>query len=307
MRIFVTGGTGYIGYAVACAMRRRGHEVRALIRDPAKSWMLEREEIRPVLGNLDTPDSYLREIQESEAVIHCAMEWSERGPELDRLAVTTILDAVASADGPRALIYTSGVWIYGDTGPHPVGEEAEPHPVPIARHRLEIEKKVLEAAAARVKTVVTRPGCVYGGRGGLTGLWFAAAERGVVEIPGDGNNHWSMVHVDDLAGAYVMILEHQLSGRIVNITRDDFPTLRELAEASARAAGRPGAVRLLSRKEAENRFGVMVQGLRINQKVSSAFLRNACGWRPFQPGFVDGVNRYFRAWKAHRESTPPTG
>ena len=47
MRVFVTGATGYVGFAVATALRRAGHDVYGLTRAAAKVPQLARQEIRP--------------------------------------------------------------------------------------------------------------------------------------------------------------------------------------------------------------------------------------------------------------------
>src|SRR2546429_9285017 len=55
MRVFVTGATGYVGLAVATALRRAGHDVYGLTRGAAKASQLARQEIHPVQGTSGTP------------------------------------------------------------------------------------------------------------------------------------------------------------------------------------------------------------------------------------------------------------
>src|SRR5439155_674541 len=73
------------------------------------------------------------------------------------------------------------------------------------------EQLVLQAKG--VRGLVMRLGCVYGGRGGLTGDWFAAAAAGKAPtVVGSGHNRWTMVHLDDLADAYVRAAERGRAG-----------------------------------------------------------------------------------------------
>ena len=58
MQVFVTGATGYIGFAVATALRRHGHRVFGLARSDAKAARLTRHEIEPVIGDLSGPKTY---------------------------------------------------------------------------------------------------------------------------------------------------------------------------------------------------------------------------------------------------------
>ena len=110
------------------------------------------------------------------------------------------------ASGTR-LLFTSGVWVYGSAPPGEVlDEDSEPHPVRIYSWRPALEREVLRAGGT-----VIRPGMVYG-RGGGPMNQFAdmADEYGVPRHVGDGRNHWSMVHVDDLADLYVLLLKARL-------------------------------------------------------------------------------------------------
>ena len=57
MKVFITGATGYIGFSVASAYRRAGHEVWGLVRSEEKARRVARHEIRPVIGAMQKSDS----------------------------------------------------------------------------------------------------------------------------------------------------------------------------------------------------------------------------------------------------------
>src|SRR5581483_11594796 len=125
---------------------------------------------------------------------------------LDRLTVQTFLDLAKKAKAPRTVIYTSGVWLYGDTGSLAVDESEAFESSFLIPWRAQHEKRVLEASGPLTRGLVIRPGCVYGGRGGLTGIWFEGAEKGAgAPIVGEGANRWAMIHVEDLADLYVRL------------------------------------------------------------------------------------------------------
>lgn len=188
MNVFVTGATGYIGGAVAAAFRRAGHRVFGLARSSEKARSLAREEIVPVLGDLAAPESFLAVARGCDTFVHCASENSGATIVRDRAAIDTFLAASRDATAPRAFLYTSGVWVYGDTGGRTVDETSPLAPLDLVRWRVEHEQLVLAAASAQLRTLVLRPGCVYGGSGGLTVPWFASAVAGEVEMVGDGTN-----------------------------------------------------------------------------------------------------------------------
>ena len=83
--------------------------------------------------------------------------------ELDRAAVRAMLDAMAGTGRP--FLYTSGVWVLGDTGGRLVDETAPVNPVKLVAWRPAMEQMVL--AARGVRAIVIRPGVVYGHGGGI--------------------------------------------------------------------------------------------------------------------------------------------
>lgn len=282
MRIFVTGATGYIGRAVAEALRRRGHRVAGLTRSAAKAHSLAAAEIEPVIGDMRETSGW----KKAGVLIHCAVEYSPEYEALDAKAV----DALLALGGK--VIYTSGVWQYGPGGPFDETSAG----APLIPWRSEHEKRVLAA-----KGLVIRPGCVYGGTGGLTGLWFqGAVDHKAAPIVGEGANRWAVVHVADLADLYVRAAESALAGELLNAVDASRFTVREMAEAASRAAGAGGAVEALPFAEAEKRYGGMAHGLALDQKADSSKAARLLGWQPRFKGFPPDADLYFAAWRAFR-------
>jgi len=297
MRIFVTGATGYIGEAVAVAFARRGHSVAGLVRSKDKARALHRAEVRMVLGDLQHPDGWRAAAAEADVLVHCAADYAAYR-ELDRAAVDTLLAAADDSRG-RAVIYTSGVWLYGNTGGRAVDETRALEKGFVAPWRLEHEKLVLAAATASRRCLVLRPGCVYGGRGGLTAMWFqSAAEKKSAVIAGDGRNRWAMVHVEDLAELYALAGESSLSGELVNGVDRSRETVLEMAQAASRAAGAGGKVQALSPDEARRAFGGLAEGLLLDQEVDGAKAQRLLGWEPRFTGFSEAADRFHLAWHA---------
>jgi len=285
MKVFVTGASGYIGRAVAEALRRRGHRVTGLVRSDAKVKGLEAREIEVIVG--DMRDAAWRGAASgADVLIHCAVEYSADYQALDRKTIDTLLGL------KKRTIYTSGVWQYGPGGPFT--EEEAFSGKPLMPWRSEHERLVLAA-----KGVVIRPGCVYGGAGGLTGLWFQGAlERKAAPIVGDGANRWAVVQLDDLADLYVRAAEASSAGGLFNGVDGSRFTVREMAEAASRAAGANGALKELGYAEAEKLYGPMAHGLAIDQHVEGMKAKEALGWAPGFRGFPADADRFFASWNA---------
>lgn len=298
MRIFVTGPTGYIGSAVAAAFARAGHSVSGLVRTQEGADRIRHDEITPIIGDLAKPDTYLKAIKNAEVIVHCAFDYSKNGVTTEGTAIGAILEGTRVAGtSTRAILYTSGVWTIGNTG-EKVADEATPkHSLEEVKWRLGIEDRLFQASSRHLRTVVLSPGCVYGGSGGLTAMWFASAQEGAVEIVGDGQNRWAMVHRDDLAQAYVMAAEQEISGLALYLTDDSRNSVEEMALAVAQATGIPGKLHSISEREAEKNYGKLTQGLLIDQQVSSDRARRLLGWQPRHKNFITDVDLYYQSWK----------
>lgn len=299
MKVFVTGASGYIGSAVAQALARAGHEVCGLVRTSAKAKALAAREIEPILGTLEDPRSYAGAAASSTVLIHCAAEYSARYMQLDQQTVESLINAARASKSPRTVLYTSGVWVYGDTGDRRVDESSPVNPPAAVLARPEHERMVLAADAGLVRTLVIRPGCVYGETGSLTAGWFDSAVRGgAAQFIGDGDQRWAMVHVHDLAALYVLAAESGCGGQVFNATDRSRFTVAECARAASRAAGAGGKTQALPLAEATKSIGPMAACLAMTQHVDSSQAALRLGWQPRHAGFVDGVERYFRAWRA---------
>src|SRR2546422_5753802 len=202
MRVFVTGAAGYVGFAVATALRRTGHDVYGRTRAAAKAPHLARREIRPVIGDIGDPKSYADMAESCSVLVHTAFEASASAVTKDKPAVDALIEAGRRGAQPKTLIYTSGVWVHGDTGGKLVDETDPLKPIKLVAWRPAHEQLVLQAKP--VRGLVIRPGCVYGGRGRLTRAWFEAAAGGQEPtVVGAGHHRGPMGAVDELAGAHV--------------------------------------------------------------------------------------------------------
>jgi nucleoside-diphosphate-sugar epimerase len=300
MKVFITGATGYVGFNVASAFRRSGHEVWGLARSEEKARMLVQNEIHPVIGSMQKPESYLKTAEESSVLVHAAADLSGETVEMDRTTVETFLRAGKVGARPKTVIYTSGVWVHGNTGDRLADETAPLTPAKLVSWRPAHERMVLEADG--IRGIVIRPGCVYGRQGGLTNTWFEGAFREqVLRVIGEGNNRWSMVHVDDLALGYVRAAESGLGGEIFDIVDSSRSTMTEMAQATARAAGYAGKIQYVPLADAVKEMGPYAECLALDQHVDGSKARRLLSWTPRHQSFVDGIETYFAAWKARQE------
>lgn len=306
MRVFVTGPTGYIGSAVVRALVRAGHSVLALARSEERLRPLAAD-VTPVLGNLRDARAWAHEAARADAFVHAGAEPSADMPAVDAAALDALLHAAAKGDGPRRLVYTSGVWVLGETGEAPVDETAPTdHPAPLVAWRVGHEARVLDAATASLSTLVIRPAIVFGGRGGILDGFFAAARRdGKPTVVGSGHNRWPGVHRDDAADLYVRALEMAFDDRVRSLPAKSRvfhaasglnEPVADVARAASRAAGGEDAVHFRPLDEARETLGAFADCLALDQAVSATRSETVLGWRPRFRGFVPNAAELFAEW-----------
>lgn len=298
MRIFVLGASGYIGFAVSRALRRNGHDVFGLVRRSEAALMLNREEIHPVLGMLQDPEGYIQVAQSCSVIVYAAADYSVNTMQLDHEVLQALMSAVQYSTQQKLVVYTSGAWVYGNTDGAPASETSRLQPPDFVKERPAIEQMVLDHSG--VRGVVMRPGDLYGGRGGLTGMWFRGASRGFMEIAGDGRNYWPMIHVEDVADAYVRVVEQGASGLIFNLSHPGYYTVRQMAQAAATAAGYHRSIKFVPLAAAVESMGNYANCLALDQRVSSAKAEQLLGWKPKFAHFIDDTYTHYLAWDAYQ-------
>jgi len=303
MKAFVTGATGHIGFAVASAFARAGHETFGLARSPEKARLLEAAEVVPVAGTMEEPEGWRLAAERCSVLVHCAVEYSERSWDLHRATLGALRDAARDRSG-RVLLATSGVWVYGETGDVAADETSPLDPPTHVAPRPAVDAAVLSWNGGGLRTIVIRPGCVYGGGGSLTASWFESAEKdGAARVVGDGANRWAMVHRDDLADLYVRAAESGLGGEVINATDRSRATVSECAAAASLAAGAEGRLEHVPVEQAVAAMGPFATCLALSQHVDSWKAVHRLGWTPRHGGFVDAAPRLFAAWKAARAAS----
>ena len=264
----MTGGTGYIGKSVASALRKRRHKVLMLARNAPSAKEARALGADPVQGDLRDPGSFLDKARSADAVIHLANTGDSDAGEVDQGATGALVEALEGSGKP--FIYTSGVWVLGSSAEGELDEESPVSPAPFVAWREPLEKWLVEKAGADVRTVVIRPGIVFGGDGGIPGMMA----RGELPLVGDGSQRWPIVHLDDLALLYHLALESAPPASILHGITSVVP-----ARTMARVAS-DTEVPSMSLEEARSSMGPFADALALDQNVSSRKTQRELKWHP---------------------------
>jgi nucleoside-diphosphate-sugar epimerase len=296
MRIFLTGATGYIGSAVLEALLRGGHTVTALVRHREKAARLRARGVTPILGSLSLPDNWRDGAAGNDAVIHAAIDSAGNSVESDRIALETIL-----ALAPPVFIYTSGVWVLG-AAPAPVDERAAvSHPAEISAWRAAHEARVLDANRPDARTIVIRPGIVYGGSRGIVSDMLKDATNGLIRVIGSGANHWPLVYDRDLGDLYQRLATAPEASGTYHGTDESAETVNEIVAAIRDALQQPPSVRHVPLDEARKKLGVYADALALDQIVRSPRAR-ALGWNPTLRSISGTIPRLLEEFRRGREA-----
>ena len=295
MRIFLTGGTGYVGAAVLDAFVRGGHQVDALARNSHTAARLQDRGARPVLGDLGEPASYADAAAAAEGIIHAAFEYTPRGAQVDATAVDALLNAATVSKSVRFIIYTSGVWVLGNS-PAPADETAALNPIELSAWRPAHERRVLDAGSDRLRTIVVRPGIVYGGGRGIVGDILKDAANSLIRVIGSGDNRWPLVYDRDLADLYVRLAESSDASGIYHANDEGDERVNDIVQAISEHAKTTPSVRHVPLPEARQKMGPYAEALALDQVVRSPRAR-ALGWTPSLKSVSGNAARLFEEWR----------
>ena len=278
MKILLTGGTGFIGSAVLDQLIAAGHQVTAVVRSQKSSLRVQDAGATGIIGDLFDAQWLAAELRGHDAAIHTAANGDERDAALNDSVVDAALAAFSGTAKP--FIHTGGIWAYGN---NPSITEASPFDAPaLTAWREAGEQRLLDSG---IRASVVIPGVVYGYGKGIPAMFAGSAEAGVVPLFGTGDQHWTTVHVDDLADLYVRVLEQAPGGGSYVAASGINPTVRELGEALG------GTVAPEHADKTVERLGAFGEALLLDQQASGARAKIELGWQPTRPSLVDELRR----------------
>lgn len=289
MRVFLTGGTGFIGGHVARKLRERGDDVVALVRSPAKAQALTELGCELADGTLADKDAIRAGMEGCDAAVHGAAMYEVGIPESEHQAMyeanvigtENVLRSALELKLPK-VVYISTVGAFGNTKGQVVDETYEHggggytsyyEETKVEAHRL--AKRLI--AEEQLPGVIVQPGGVYGpddhSAVGRQMNQFLAGRMPMLAFPDLGFN---MVHVDDVAAGVLLALDKGKVGEAY-VLGGQITTMRELIETLGRVSGRKAPKRNLpvGLMKAMTPLGpvvgkVMNQGPNLRELISSA-------------------------------------
>ncbi|GAA3430846.1 TIGR01777 family oxidoreductase [Kutzneria kofuensis] len=239
MRVVVAGASGVIGTALTPVLRAAGHEVIRLVRRPAaaadeRSWDPDAGVIAD--GALDGVDAVINLC----AVDTTAERWTPSFKAAllsSRVVPTRVLADAVAAHGVPALLNSSSVAYYGDTGDRVIDESAPAGAGFLAEMDRDREEACKPASDARV--VLLRTGIVLSPTGGLLGQLRPMVAWGAGGRMGTGRQYLSWISLADEVAAIRFALEQQDISGPLNLSGPQPVTNAEMVRSLGQLLRRP--------------------------------------------------------------------
>lgn len=250
-RVLITGGTGFLGSALAKQMAQSGYEVVLLSRNPARVRQLE-QGIHMERWDGRSAGGWGSLVNANTAIVNLAGEsigvppfpWTAAKKQRilqSRIdAGRAIVEAVRLApQKPGVVIQSSGVNYYGLHGDELLTEEAHPGTDFLSRVAIEWEAATASVESYGVRRAVVRTSLVLSRYGGVL-PYMALPFRLFVGGPlGSGKQYISWIHWADEIGAIQFLIENPAAKGAFNLTAPNPVTNAEFGRAVAHALKRP--------------------------------------------------------------------
>lgn len=241
LKIAVAGASGYIGTALVCALREKGHTVVAITRQTEVAGTIHWN------PDLELLDSQL--LEGFDVIINLAGEniskrWTEEAKialRESRIKSTTLLaNTIARLKKPPSLFMSaSGAGYYGDRGDDILTEIERPGPGFLSHLCREWELATWEAVAVGVPVNILRFGVVLSADGGALAQMLTPFRFGLGAMMGSGDQYFPWVSREDLIRAVLFLIENPQPSGAFNVTAPNPCTNRDFTKALAKALHRP--------------------------------------------------------------------
>lgn len=226
MKIFLTGGSGFIGSRLTERLILENHEVTLLLRDPGKDLWFNRNKVKIIEGDLFDTDILIQGMQECELVFHLAAytkPWSKDPSVPYRVNVTGTINILESAlkTGVKRVVMTSscGTLGYSESGSavNELTVRKKPLFTTYEKTKEEAEQRALEFCSKGLDVVIVNPSRLYGPGSLTSGNSMTRIIRGYLRgtwriVPGKGKAVGNYVFIDDVVDGHIKAALRGVSG-----------------------------------------------------------------------------------------------
>lgn len=246
MKIFITGGTGFVGYFLTEGFAREGHSVTVLTRNPSK--ITPAKGVIYQEGNPLKPGKWQVVVPEHDVVFNLAgssifRRWTgsvKKNLRESRILTTNnLVDALKDSEKKTtALINTSAVGFYGFHDNEEIDENSPAGDDFLAELSRDWEKAALSAKNFGIRVLVLRYGVVLGNGGALSRM-LPLYKKYLGSPLGSGKQWFSWIHLKDLFNIYRFLIDKPDMEGAFNCTTPFPITNREMTKIIGEVLGKP--------------------------------------------------------------------
>jgi nucleoside-diphosphate-sugar epimerase len=297
MKVFVIGGTGFLGTYLLPKLLKEKHEVTVLTRHKATTHILQAHGFQTVIGDLLQPDFFISSLTPHDVVISIAMPdikphkiSNSEFKVLQNHTTKYFSTSIAVAESFNCpLVLTLGTSFR--TRPGQVADENWP----IERFGMTRVGELVDPLIALVERqgspqlIQLLPGEIYGPGGLFKNLMYEWMKKGKYRVIGSGDNHIPRVHVEDCAEAYIQVLKKMPVGEKFIIADDGPCTVRDFADymAALMNVPRPKSLPGFIAKMAIGKL--LYETVTMNCVVSNSKAKQQLDWTLRYPSFREGL------------------
>lgn len=250
MKVIVAGATGFIGRSLVRQLSARGDAVVVLSRSGRVSPGIFPENVRTVRWDGKRQGPWSAEVDGADAVVNLAGEsigggrWTAERKELlirSRVDPTNALvhACLAAARPPSVFLNASAVGYYHHEGDSPVTEDDPAGTGFLCEVAQQWEAAAGRVASRGVRLVIARIGVVIGAGGGALQRMLLPFRLFIGGPLGTGTQWFPWVHVDDVVGAMVFLLDQTSLSGPVNVVAPEPVTMASFARQLGSVLRRP--------------------------------------------------------------------
>lgn len=242
MRILITGSTGFIGLNLIKRLYEDGHNISVIIRNPAKSHLVEKHADRILIGDLTEPESIENAIVDMDACYH--LSGLTKSADINNFYKNNYLASVnlikeiqkSSCAIKHFIMLSSLAASRPDASAEGVNEKCPPRPVSsYGQSKLLAE---LYLAKTDLPYTIIRPPIVYGPYDRDVLSFFKMADKGIMPVFG-AKKRYSLIYVQDLVESLVKVLGNPaVYGRTYNVGEMKSYTMEEIVKTISESAGK---------------------------------------------------------------------
>ncbi|MFC1859750.1 NAD-dependent epimerase/dehydratase family protein [Thermodesulfobacteriota bacterium] len=274
----VTGGGGFLGYAIVMMLVERGDDIRSFSRNAYPE--LSDLGVEQIHGDISDKDAVEQACQGVDYVFHVAAKpgvWGKYSDyyETNVTGSRNVIDACLKCNISK-LVYTSSPSVIFDGNDMAGVNESAPYPKSFHAHYPETkalaEQAVVKAGSTKLDTIILRPHLIWGPRDNHLVPRIIARAKKLVRI-GNGKNLVDTIYIDNAAEAHILALDaltekSGLSGNIYFISQGEPVYLWDMINDILKAAGLPPVRRSIPPRVAWF-IGALLEGIYKTARIKS--------------------------------------